>query len=132
MSRRVFMSGIVSDSAATRSAARAESKSSGNSVRIVELEEQLETMAIKCQAMWELLCHAGQLTDEHLMQKIQEIDLRDGMADGKMTAHVGQCPKCNRKTSARRQNCLYCGEPLKVGEMFSPNTKAKAPRRQEP
>jgi hypothetical protein len=41
-----------------------------------------------------------------------EIDLRDGVADGKITSVAIPCRKCQRQTLNRNAACMYCGEPL--------------------
>lgn len=108
-----------------RSPSNAEGKASANSIRIKELELQVEGLSMKCQAMWELLKHAGQVTDEHLFHQLEQIDLRDGQADGKMTPSVAQCPDCQRKTSTRRPQCLYCGCKIEGGEAFATTMPVK-------
>lgn len=105
------------------------SNPSGDQIRIAELENQLEVLTMKCQAMWELLKHAGQLTDDHLLHQLQELDARDGKVDGKMRGGTSQCPQCQRKTSKRRPRCLYCGAEIKVGEVFSSTMPVKPPQR---
>ena len=46
-----------------------------------------------------------------------EIDLRDGKADGKITAHPLRCPSCDRVSSSRHAKCLYCGQEFE-GSLF--------------
>ncbi len=45
-----------------------------------------------------------------------EVDLRDGVADGK-NARVGPrpCSDCNRNNSRRHEHCIYCGHFLGRG-----------------
>jgi rubrerythrin len=43
-----------------------------------------------------------------IMNKIEEIDLRDGKADGKESQPT-VCPDCGHTISKRRSNCFYCG-----------------------
>lgn len=105
------------------------SQPSGDQLRIIELENQLEVLTMKCQAMWELLKHAGQLTDDHLLHQLQELDARDGKIDGKMSAGTSQCPQCQRKTSNRRPRCLYCGAEIQVNEVFSSTMPIRPPQR---
>lgn len=116
----------------TGSSTNAEGRVSSNTMQIRELESRLEAMAMKCQVMWELLSHAGQLTDEHFWHKLQEIDLRDGQADGKMSGVAADCPQCQRKTSRRRATCLYCGASIGGGEVFSTSTTTRPRRGKRP
>lgn len=53
--------------------------------RIEELEEEVAQLTIVLEAMLEKLYESGNLDSETLAAKIHEIDLRDGVADGKIT-----------------------------------------------
>ena len=72
-------------------------------------EDRLNRLTLICQALWELLRDRGELTEEDLITKISEIDLRDGRADGKISKQIKHCPKCDRVMSPRHQKCMYCG-----------------------
>lgn len=75
-----------------------------------ELEDRLDKLALICMAMWSLMRQTTQLTEEDLMQRVKEIDLLDGQADGRITPQVARCPACNRVMSPRHTRCLYCGK----------------------
>ena len=79
---------------------------------IAEVERLVETLMLTCQAMWELLREQGNLTDEMLVKRMQEVDLRDGTRDGKIGAHALACPGCSRPNNPRHGHCVYCGTPL--------------------
>ncbi len=64
--------------------------------------------------MWELLQQHGNVTDQQLVAKIQEIDLRDGVLDGKMSKPAAKCSACGRVNNATRNRCMYCGQGLPV------------------
>lgn len=98
--------------------ARAESRASQAIDQMVSVEMKLNTITLACQAMWELLQESQGLTNEQLQQKMEEVDLRDGKLDGRISPVVETCTQCGRKTSRRRSNCLYCGEPLPPAEVF--------------
>lgn len=83
-----------------------------------ELERRVDALTLTCQALWELTQGQLKLTDRQLLAKIQEIDLRDGKADGKITLTTGVCPKCKQRTSAARRRCVYCGTQLLGGAVF--------------
>ncbi|MCX5771649.1 MAG: hypothetical protein NTZ09_15455 [Candidatus Hydrogenedentes bacterium] len=74
-----------------------------------EMRGQIGKLALMNQALWELLCQRLQLTDDDLAKIAQEIDLRDGTADGKMTESPVRCPQCGRISNSRHWKCLYCG-----------------------
>ena len=76
---------------------------------IMVLREQVERMALLNQSLWELMRERLQLTDADLEKIAQEVDLRDGRLDGRLSEHPLQCPKCGRVSSSRHRKCLYCG-----------------------
>jgi phage-related minor tail protein len=83
------------------------------------LESRIDALALGCQSLWELLCEKTDLTQDDIVERMQEIDLRDGKLDGRLRATVGACPKCNRPVNSRRPNCIYCGEQMeRVEQIF--------------
>ena len=82
------------------------------------LEDKVDSLALACQSLWELLRDQTALTEADLQAKMEEIDLRDGCADGKMTTRADACAQCGRKTSRRRPRCLYCGHEITGNEAF--------------
>ena len=79
---------------------------------IRRLERRADQMALVCQALWELLRERTQLTDDDLINRVREVDLRDGVADGRMTPVPVECPACHRQSTSKRDECLYCGARL--------------------
>ncbi|MCC6488282.1 MAG: hypothetical protein IT364_12355 [Candidatus Hydrogenedentes bacterium] len=77
--------------------------------RIRELEHQVGRLQLMNQALWELLRERMQLTDAELETKANEVDLRDGVQDGRMSDTALQCPSCGRVSSSKHWKCLYCG-----------------------
>ncbi len=94
---------------AGQTARRAAGEAAEAAAELAELEERFERLALACMGMWELLQERTDLTDEDLAERIREIDLRDGQADGRVTRTVQHCPKCDRTMSPRHNKCLYCG-----------------------
>ncbi len=82
------------------------------SAEIRKLESRADHLALVSQALWELLRDRDKLTDSDLVTKVREIDLRDGVADGRMTPVPVECPACHRQSTSRREECLYCGTQL--------------------
>lgn len=77
---------------------------------LASLEDRLDRLLLVCTALWELLRDRTELTEEDLLAKVQEVDLRDGQADGKISRTVKKCPACGRTMSLRHRQCLYCGQ----------------------
>lgn len=73
------------------------------------LEDRVDKLLLVCSALWELLRDRTELTEDDLLAKVEEVDLRDGRADGKISKTVKKCPKCGRTMSPRHKQCLYCG-----------------------
>jgi hypothetical protein len=81
-------------------------------------EDRLERLALICMAMWSLIQSKTDLTEEDLLQRVQEIDLMDGNADGKITRQVVRCGSCNRPMSSRHTRCIYCGSDHLAASVF--------------
>ena len=69
----------------------------------------VEKLFMLTEALWTILKEKHGCTDAELVQRVQEIDMRDGKLDGKVTKVKPDCPKCSRKLMGKRPVCLYCG-----------------------
>jgi hypothetical protein len=76
--------------------------------RLEDANERIDELAIIIRGMWALMEEQG-VTPEQLMAKIEEIDLEDGIADGKITQRPTSCPSCDAKVAAGLSSCQYCG-----------------------
>ena len=81
---------------------------------VADLAMHVERTTLINQALWELLRDHEGLTEAQLEAKVQEIDLRDGAADGRLNSPARSCPKCGKPNSSRRVTCMYCGTSLGV------------------
>ena len=61
------------------------------------------------EALWEIIRDKHGLTETDLHEKLYEIDMRDGVLDGKNQRKASECSGCGRMVSARHPACLYCG-----------------------
>jgi hypothetical protein len=84
----------------------------------MELNARLDRLALVCQAIWELLQEASHVTEEELIRKVEELDLRDGKRDGKFVRKVQKCTGCSRVMNTRHPKCLYCGEERLIESAF--------------
>jgi len=102
------------ESAAARTAmhdsveAKCKARPAKEQIRV--LEANLAKVLMINEALWEILRDKLSLTDEDLNQKLYEIDMRDGVLDGKNQRGVSECPSCHRKVSPRHPACIYCGQ----------------------
>ncbi|MBW3637430.1 MAG: hypothetical protein KY445_13360 [Armatimonadetes bacterium] len=81
--------------------------------RVADLEERLDKMALLNLALWGLLQEKLGVTDEELMRRVEELDLRDGQLDGRIARAPIDCPDCHRPLHQRHRRCLYCGFELR-------------------
>ena len=77
--------------------------------QIKELSAAIDKLILITRAMWEITAKEKGLTDEDLINKVNEIDLRDGKLDGKMQTAIRQCPSCGRNLFIGHRKRLYCG-----------------------
>jgi hypothetical protein len=85
---------------------------------LADLAATVERLSLTCRAMWELLRERAGVTDEELLDKVRELDLRDGQLDGRAAPAPLACSSCARANNARRRTCLYCGCELPGGSAF--------------
>lgn len=78
-----------------------------------QLEARLERALLTMEAMWSLLRDRLQVTDEQLVDRVVEIDLTDGVLDGKIRREALQCPQCERRIPRRFPRCMYCGQEIR-------------------
>jgi hypothetical protein len=86
--------------------------------QVTQLERRVDRLTLACQALYELLCESGACAESRLVDKMQEIDLRDGRADGKISRTPVTCPRCSRLSNSKRLVCVYCGSPLGNPNLF--------------
>ena len=86
--------------------------------KVVELEKRLNRITLTSQAMWELIQDLSGWSDDEILNRIQEMDLRDCQLDGKLGATFTECPNCNAKVNSRRGYCMICGTEVQVGGIF--------------
>ena len=101
--------GPFSTSYANMQASKASSEADRATSNVRHLTERLDRLLLVSMSLWELLKERTDLTEDDLLAKVREVDLRDGRADGKISKTVKKCPKCDRTMSPRLQKCLYCG-----------------------
>jgi hypothetical protein len=110
-----YMAAAHSAQQAAASASRRGSAESANRSALEELSDRIDKLSLVCLSMWSLLLEHTELTEEDLMRRVREIDLQDGVADGKVTRQIQKCGKCGRTMSPKHNKCLYCGaEDLKL------------------
>jgi hypothetical protein len=97
--------------AATTNASLAADTARANDVSVADLTRRFDRLALVTQALAELLTERAHVSEADVLAKIDEIDMRDGVRDGRATG-ARTCPKCHRPCPGQHQTCLYCGAPL--------------------
>ena len=104
----IYQQGLIGDAQkradhAVASAQRAKAEAPSVDARVDRLT------LITC-ALWELLRDRSDLKEADLINKMREIDLRDGVEDGKVGIPAVKCSSCGRTISAKDATCIYCAE----------------------
>jgi hypothetical protein len=86
---------------------RSAASDASNDIR--QLQQQVDKLRMVCRALCETLIDTTPLTEERLLDLIDEIDQRDGMRDGRMKEAPTKCSACERTIGIGRPRCQYCG-----------------------
>jgi hypothetical protein len=73
------------------------------------VEDRLDRLVLVNMALWSLIQEKTGLSEQDLMDRVQQVDLADGQLDGKARKPLAKCPDCDRVMSPRHKRCLYCG-----------------------
>ncbi|WP_445363503.1 zinc ribbon domain-containing protein [Microbulbifer sp. ANSA003] len=88
-------------------------------LEVGDIQGRIDTLVLANQAMWELLSERLGVTEAELIEKMGQIDLRDGKRDGKIsTGNLKECPSCGHKVRKQRANCYWCGTELTLSSPF--------------
>ncbi len=95
---------------ASSSASAAASTAGALLTRIESLESDVERLLMITEALWQFISENNLITDGELVERIREIDLRDGRLDGRVAKQKNpECPQCGRTIIGKHPVCLYCG-----------------------
>jgi uncharacterized protein with PIN domain len=112
----VHQEGRISE--AQSDASRAKDEVTTYKKQIRDLEFSLNRMALVSQAVWEVVSARLGIPESELLARISEIDMRDGLADGRMSAQVSNCSDCGRPVNTKRSRCIYCGTTIEKPHVF--------------
>lgn len=104
--------------AAQEAAAEAQNRAQTAQELFLQMEKRVNHLALHCQAMWELLRERAEFSEDQLVAKVLEVDLRDGRNDGRISMQITDCPSCGRKTNSKRTSCVICGVELPKAHAF--------------
>lgn len=111
----LFMIGAASRMAASASHAQSTGERASRLASEVRSQNEAiirdtERLFMITEALWTILKEQHGYTDEDLIHRVEDIDLRDGKLDGKVARKPSPpCAQCNRPIIGRHAVCLYCG-----------------------
>jgi hypothetical protein len=77
---------------------------------LTDLEKLVVRMQLAVEAMAEIMESRIGIEHREIIDKMFEIDLRDGKRDGRITPVPVTCKKCQRPSPANAPKCIYCGQ----------------------
>ncbi len=83
------------------------------------LRDQIDKMALINQALYDLLKKHVGITDEELRRKVRELDVSDGVEDGRLRSEPLECPKCGAVVTAGALKCYSCGATIAPSRPFN-------------
>jgi hypothetical protein len=92
---------------------RAEMSSMQLQRRLEDAEARLDALALYTAAVWELAAPRLNLRREDIEAKVEEIDMRDGVRDNRVTPAARACPQCGHSVNTRHARCIYCGTEVR-------------------
>ena len=104
-------SSAVKAASLARSAAVADGTHHTN--RIEDLNERIDRLVMIMRATLALLEEQG-ITPERLTEKINELDLQDGVDDERVRDLIVECPSCQSKVAPGLRNCQLCGTEVRA------------------
>src|SRR4029450_122071 len=110
----LFVGGVYSALSREKNQLRGEmtevkNQSLDSNTRVRLLEDRLEKSLMACEALWILVKDRLGFTEQELLERINQVDLMDGLQDGKVKTKPLECGHCGRVVSRRHSKCLYCG-----------------------
>ena len=102
----------VASTAAAGDAAKAKTKAKSVERQLRVLEANLAKSMMINEALWEMIRDRHGLTEKDLHDKLYEVDMRDGILDGKNQRKAVECPNCGHTVSPRHPACIYCGQVI--------------------
>lgn len=98
------------DAQQNRTLDESKAKTQNLSYQTENLADDFENLKLINQALWEIMSDKLGLSGEELLKKVEEIDLRDGVRDGRISKsrNPWNCTNCNHLNSPRMKTCVSC------------------------
>ena len=106
-----------SDIETLKSSVRFAAEAAGDSMSdIADAKRKIAQLELTVEALVRLLETKMSLDRQELAVMIQQIDLADGVQDGRIgpdrTEHAPKCGFCARPLNRKRASCIYCGKEV--------------------
>ena len=126
----VYQQGQISSAADTAAAAKRDAAHTDARLHneVLRLESKIDTLALICQALVEILRDRGGVSEPDIEAKMKDIDIRDGRSDGRIIGKPTECPKCHRSAHTRQRVCMYCSTPIEGGMLVERPLTARSTR----
>lgn len=107
---------------AHRAAGTAQSAANDAKFDVQELDRRVDKLTMIVEALWSFLQREHGYSEQELIDVVTEIDLRDGLLDGKVKRLPRDCAECGKVIGADRSNCMWCGydDPSLFGNTGGP------------
>jgi len=76
------------------------------------LSARLDRLAMMTEALWLLLRDRFGVAEEDLVNIARDLDLSDGVLDGRVRKGAAACPACTRMVGQHHERCIYCGTEM--------------------
>ena len=110
--------GITTDTADVAEITAAAKKAMDARSEVQVLRVAIDKLILVNRALWEIIAESQGLAEEYLLNKVNEIDLRDGVLDGKIRIPVRKCASCGRMLQQGHEKCIYCGTKDESADPF--------------
>ena len=108
----------AAETAARTTGVQAQAEAARATTEVRLLKHHIERILMITEALWDMVKEQHGYTDDDLVKRVQQIDMRDGRLDGRVApSGVRSCPSCKRPTSGRHVMCIYCGRAVS-GDLF--------------
>lgn len=91
-------------------------QSGRNAKTMQSLRRRVDQQDLLIEALFRIVKDKGLVGDVDIRQTIAQIDLEDGVEDGKIgrdrTKRAPKCPTCQRPVNRKRTHCVYCNAAL--------------------
>ncbi len=78
------------------------------------MRENIERLLMISEALWTMVREQHGYTDDELLRRVVEIDMRDGRLDGRVAPTPPEkCPHCGRTLAKHKLVCIFCGKPVR-------------------